>query len=63
VTKRGDELLRAGDEVFDGLRREWEKQVGIGAISDLERALRELVGTRTIRFDATNGSSGDPDAT
>jgi len=61
VTLRGEELLRHGDEVFDGLRHQWEKQVGVAAVRDLEAALLALVGSRSIRFDTPGGAGGDPD--
>jgi len=56
VTERGLAMLRTGEAIFDDLREQWEKQVGAGPLSEVENALRRLVGSNAIRLDAP----GDP---
>ncbi|GAA2586181.1 winged helix DNA-binding protein [Winogradskya consettensis] len=51
VTDRGHTLLREGAAIFDDLRRQWETQVGAGAVEQLERTLRQLLGDTTTRLD------------
>jgi DNA-binding MarR family transcriptional regulator len=51
VTDHGFAMLRTGEEIFDELRHQWEKQVGARRLTDLEVVLRELVGTRGVRID------------
>ena len=43
VTDHGRAMLREGEQIFDELRRQWEKQVGPGAVAQLESTLRQLV--------------------
>src|ERR1700759_1347862 len=43
VTDHGRAMLREGEQIFDELRRQWEKQVGPGAVAQLESTLRRLV--------------------
>lgn len=49
VTGLGASLLREGELVFDGLRQDWEAQVGPARVAELEDALRKLVGDEIIR--------------
>ena len=51
VTPRGADLMREGEVVFEGLRRQWEQQIGADQLKELEHQLTELVGTGTMRFD------------
>jgi DNA-binding MarR family transcriptional regulator len=44
VTAHGLAMLREGEEIFDKLRGQWEKQVGADALSQVETTLRQLVG-------------------
>ena len=44
-------MLREGEEIFDKLREQWEKQVGAGALSQVETTLRHLVGNSGGRAD------------
>jgi hypothetical protein len=44
-------MLREGEEIFDKLREQWEKQVGPGALSQVETTLRHLVGNSGGRLD------------
>ena len=51
VTAHGLAMLREGEEIFDQLREQWEKQVGPGALSQVETTLRHLVGNSGGRPD------------
>ena len=53
VTDRGLAMLQAGETIFDELRDQWEQQVGTASLSSLEETLRELLGDKTIRLDAS----------
>jgi hypothetical protein len=50
-TDYGFAMLREGEEIFDELRHQWEKQVGAGRLTDLEVVLRELAGSGAVRID------------
>ena len=52
VTPAGDEVLRLSAEIFEGLRAEWEAQVGSARMCELEEALRRLDRRRSLRLDA-----------
>src|ERR1700733_8449456 len=43
VTDHGRAMLREGEQIFDELRQQWEKQVGAGPLAQLESTLRQLV--------------------
>ncbi|MED7931161.1 MarR family transcriptional regulator [Nonomuraea sp. LP-02] len=62
ITPRGSDLLREGEEVFEGLRRQWEQQIGTDQLKELEERLTELVGAAPMRFDTlgwmAEGSDG-----
>jgi DNA-binding MarR family transcriptional regulator len=51
VTDHGLAMLRAGEEIFDELREQWERQVGTDPVTQLESTLRQLVGNGVIRLD------------
>lgn len=51
VTPLGFEVLRQGEAIFDGLRRQWEQQIGRDQLDALEQNLHILVGDSPIRFD------------
>ena len=51
VTDRGHAMQREGAAIFDDLREQWESRVGAGAVEQLERALRQLVGDDPIQLD------------
>ena len=59
VTERGAALLREGEQVFDELREEWEREVGADVVANLEDALRAFVGAKAIRLDAPGWSAAD----
>lgn len=61
VTDRGMALLRDGEKIFDALRSEWEEQVGVERVAQLEADLRVLVGTAIVRFDTSGGAAGHLD--
>ena len=44
VTSHGLAMLREGEEIFNQLRGQWEKQVGADALAQVESTLRHLVG-------------------
>ena len=51
VTASGHDLMREGEDVFEGLRRQWEGQLGAAQLTQLEDQLTMLVGGAAIRFD------------
>jgi DNA-binding MarR family transcriptional regulator len=51
VSDRGLAMLREGAAIFDELRDQWEQQVGAEAVEQLERTLRQLLGSNTVRLD------------
>jgi DNA-binding MarR family transcriptional regulator len=55
VTDGGLAMLREGEAIFDELRGQWEAQVGADAVGELERTLRGLLGSNTIRLDKPPG--------
>lgn len=52
VTEQGIAMLRAGEEIFEDLRRQWAAQVGEDALANLEEVLRQRVGGNAIRAGA-----------
>ena len=62
VTERGLAMLRAGEEVFDELRRRWEEQVGTSTVAALEQTLQQVVGANVIRIDSPGWDARDPGA-
>lgn len=52
VTDRGHAMMRAGQEIFDDLRRSWEDQVGAETLKTVEDALRRLLGDGAGRLDS-----------
>lgn len=52
ATERGVAMLHEGEAIFEELREQWEKQVGAGPLAAVEEALRQLVGSNTVRLDA-----------
>jgi DNA-binding MarR family transcriptional regulator len=52
VTDRGLTMLQEGETIFNGLREQWEQQVGSASLSSLEETLRKLLGDKTIRLDS-----------
>jgi len=51
VTPRGFDLMREGEAVFEGLRRDWAGQIGAARLNELEDQLTELAGQAQLRFD------------
>ena len=51
VTDHGLAMLREGEEIFDKLRGQWEEQVGVGPLAQVETTLRRLVGNGGGRLD------------
>lgn len=44
LTARGHDMLREGEAIFGAIRQRWEEQIGTAALSDVEHALKALVG-------------------
>jgi DNA-binding MarR family transcriptional regulator len=57
VTERGRAMLREGQQIFDELREEWEREVGADVLAQVEDALTVLVGSKAIRLDAPGWST------
>ena len=51
VTALGFDVLRQGETIFDELRDQWARQVGVAELETLEKQLAALVGATPIRFD------------
>jgi DNA-binding MarR family transcriptional regulator len=51
VTPRGFDLMREGEAVFEGLRRDWAQQIGAAQLNELEDQLTALTGQAQLRFD------------
>lgn len=51
VTDRGREVMRMGAAIFDELRAEWAKTIGVERLDSLEADLEKLVGASPLRFD------------
>ena len=61
VTARGLAMRAEGEAIFDDMRAQWEKQVGVKALAELESTLRELVGDGAIRLDEPGSDARDAD--
>lgn len=59
VTERGRALLHEGEAVFDELRAQWEREVGVGTLQGVEATLRQLIGSGAIRLDAPGWGARD----
>ena len=59
VTEHALEMLRVGEAIFEDLREQWEAQVGGARLAEVEEALRQLVGNRTVRLDAPGWTAPD----
>lgn len=59
ITDRGAELMSTGEAVFAELRVQWEDQVGVGRIAEVEEAVRALVGDATISIDSPDWSTAE----
>lgn len=51
VTALGYEVLEKAERIFDGLRTQWERQIGADGLASLEANLTALVGALPVRFD------------
>jgi DNA-binding MarR family transcriptional regulator len=51
VTKRGFDVMREGEAIFDELREQWIRQIGAAEVATLERNLATLVGNSPARVD------------
>ncbi|MEO5805703.1 MarR family winged helix-turn-helix transcriptional regulator [Devosia sp.] len=52
VTPLGYKMLAEGEAVFEELRTQWERQIGVDELARLEASLVALVGAAPIKFDA-----------
>ncbi|WP_433087468.1 MarR family winged helix-turn-helix transcriptional regulator [Dactylosporangium sp. CA-052675] len=52
VTDLGHQVMRAGESVFDDLRRAWADQLGHDELARLEEQLTTFVGDDTIRLES-----------
>jgi DNA-binding MarR family transcriptional regulator len=59
VTELGFDVLRTGEEIFDELRDQWERQIGPGQLESLETHLAALVGEPPVRFDTPGWMTRD----
>ncbi|TBN57626.1 MarR family transcriptional regulator [Glaciihabitans arcticus] len=59
VTARGLAMRAEGEAIFDEMRAQWETQVGVKALADLETTLRQLVGDAAIRLDEPGSDARD----
>jgi DNA-binding MarR family transcriptional regulator len=55
VTKRGFDVMREGEAIFDELREQWIRQIGAAQVATLERNLATLVGNSPTRIDDIPG--------
>src|SRR5690242_7544297 len=51
VTDLGHDLLRQGEAIFDDLREQWARQLGVTELEHLETQLATVVGAQPVRFD------------
>jgi DNA-binding MarR family transcriptional regulator len=60
VTALGFEVLGQGEQIFDELRDQWERQIGAAELASLETHLVTLVGALPVRLDAPGWMAHDP---
>ena len=51
VTELGFAVLREGEAIFDGLRAQWEREIGANEVARIETQLAALVASSPRRFD------------
>jgi len=64
LTKRGEDMLKQGEAIFDDLRNQWKKQIGSKQLETLETLLTKLVSSSTEHLDTAAWlakSQGDAD--
>jgi DNA-binding MarR family transcriptional regulator len=59
VTPRGFEVLHTGEAIFEELRDQWARRLGVTDFETFEKQLATLVGTQPIRFDTPGWSAHD----
>ncbi len=59
VTARGQQAMREGRSIMDGLRRGWAAKIGDEELSRLESSLAALVGEQPIDLGAPGSLTGD----
>lgn len=52
VTLLGFDAMKQGEAIFEALRADWEKQIGVEKLAALEESLIALVGASPIGLDA-----------
>jgi DNA-binding MarR family transcriptional regulator len=51
VTAHGLDMLRQGESIFDELRDQWARRMGITELENFEKQLAAMVGAQAVRFD------------
>lgn len=59
VTGRGQDAMRTGEAVLEGLRARWADRLGAEELARLEADLARLVGDRAVRVDAPGWVGAD----
>jgi len=59
VTPLGYDVLRQGEAIFDELREEWARQIGVSELATLEAWLTTLIGDGAVRMDAPGWAAQD----
>jgi DNA-binding MarR family transcriptional regulator len=59
VTARGFDMLRQGEEIFEGLREQWARRLGAAELDTFQAQLATLVGPQPVRFDAAGWLTQD----
>lgn len=59
VTELGLDVLRTGEEIFDGLREQWSQSIGTSEFERFEAHLTSLVGAQPVRFDTPGWMARD----
>lgn len=63
VTALGHDMLRQGESIFDELRDQWARRIGIAELEHLETQLAAMMGAQPVRFDTPGWLTrdlGDP---
>ena len=56
VTDRGLDVMAQGEAILDGVRRQWEREIGRAELATLQAHLTTLVGGDAIQLDAPGSS-------
>ncbi len=61
VTAYGLEVMREGEAIFDELRDEWKRRIGLDELERLESHLATLIGASPVRTDSPGWIAHDLD--